>query len=349
MTDFPNLEEIDFSRIHFSLAGSGDPWGSLTQLRVKLMKGLSHGITPKTLADHLNISYDDVISELQPLQDVNLVVESKGHLRPSFLMTDEVETVSVYDHACDFSTNLADTLEKHYENIKESYKELKVSKEWEFDSLAFLLIGGRIIDIKLLEKLTTGTRLMPPAPPRPSPDRPDAHYYFWMVEGEKKHMGEYGLDDYDLPWQAWRYFSFAQNIIDGVSNRGREEMTNRCFDLVDAGTVEGPESLGRELGIPVIGPHDSMIFARISEEYATLLSKSYQECEQSIRFLHKGLNAGQYAPHSYGEFFCWYAHIAYSVAIDTLESRGVLPIPSKRFQSAIWYRVQEREGLLTGT
>jgi hypothetical protein len=170
-----------------------------------------------------------------------------------------------------------------------------------------------------------------------------------MVEGEKKHMGEYGLDDYDLPWTPWRYFSFAQNVIDGNPNSGREEMTTRCFDLIDEGTVDGPKTLGRKLGIPVVGPSDSMKFGRISDKYALMLSKSYQKSEKSIKSLHTSLKAGQYAPHSYGEFFCWYAHIAYSVAIDTLESRGIISVPPGRFQSTIWYREQDREGLLVGT
>jgi len=349
MTDSPNLDNLDFSRIHFSLAGSGDPWGSLTRLRVKLMKGLSYEATPRVLAEHFKMSLDDVMTELQPLQDVSLVKEYNGTLRPSFLMTDESETIRVYDNARDFSIYLADTLETHYEDIKKSYKELDVSDEWDFESLNFLMIGGRIIDIKLLENLATISRLMPPAPSRPSPDRPNDRYYFWMIEGEKKHMGEYGLNDYDLPWSPWRYYSFAQNFIDGSPNSGREEMDTRCFDLIDAGKVDTPESLGRELGIPVVGQSDSMQLEMTSEKYAALLSKSYQESEKSIKSLHTGLKAGQYAPHSYGEFFCWYAHISYSVAIDTLESRGVLTIPPRRFQSAIWFREQENEGLLAGT
>ena len=106
MTDSPNLEDLDFSRIHFSLAGSGDPWGSLTRLRVKLMKGLSYEATPRLLAEHFKMSLDDVMIELQPLRDVSLVKEYNGTLRPSFLMTDESETIRVYDHARDFSKSL---------------------------------------------------------------------------------------------------------------------------------------------------------------------------------------------------------------------------------------------------
>lgn len=342
-------QDIDFSRIHFSLAGNGDPWASLTKLRVQILKGLNDGIGLKELAGCLDLNLEEMKAEIQPLRDVSLVWESNGELRPSFLMTDEEETCMVYNHASDFSVGLVDTLEEHYEDIRESYLNLDVSKEWDFREMEFLLVGGRIIDIKLLEKLTVDMRLMPHAPPRPSPERPDAHYYFWMVEGEKKQLGEYGLNDYDLPWSPLRYFSFAQNLIDGKPNSEREELDSRCFDLIEEGTVDSPDALGRELGIPIVNSSDSQKFAETSEKYAELLSMSYQEHERSIKVLHTSLKSGQYAPHSFGEFFCWYAHVAYSVAIDTLESRGILTVPPKRFQSAIWYREQEHEGLLSGT
>jgi len=61
------------------------------------------------------------------------------------------------------------------------------------------------------------------------------------------------------------------------------------------------------------------------------------------------IKSGEYAPHSLGEFVCWYAHIAYCSAIDNLESTEVIRIPQARYQAAIWYREQEREGLLVGS
>ena len=341
-------KEIDFSRVHFSLAGSGDPWSSLTKLRVQIMKELLDGTDLSELASELDLTLEKLKVEIQPLQDASLVWESNGKLKPSFLICDFDETQLVYNDACVFSKNLADTLEDHFDDIKDSYRNLDVSKEWDFEKLAFLLVGGCIIDIKLLEKLTTGSRLLPPAPPRPSPERPDAHYYFWMIEGEKKHLGEYGLDDYDLPWPSWRYFSFGQNLINSKPNPDREQMETKYRELVETKSVESPEALGEELGIPIMPPSDSKKFAETSDKYAELLSLSYMEQEQSIFELHSDLKSGKHAPHSFGEFFCWYAHIAYSVAIDTLESNGVLPVPPERFQSAIWYREQDREGLLTG-
>ena len=343
-----SAEDFDIQRIHFSLAGSGDPWSSLSRLRARILKELHHGATLADLTSMLNMTLKEVTAEITPLLDTSLVLKSDGQFRPSFLITDYDETQLVYSHASNFSTNLADTLAEHLEDIKDSFRRLDVSKVWDFEDLAFLLIGGRIIDIKLLEKLTTGMRVLPPAPSRPSSKRPDARYYFWMIEGEKKHLGEYGLDDYELPWSSWRYFSFAQNLINGIPNSGREQMEKRCFELVESKTIETPEALGNELSIPIVSPSDSKKFAETSNRVAEHLSICYKEHEHSIKELHTNLKSGVHAPHSFGEFFCWYAHIAYSVAIDILESKGILPIPLERFQSALWYREQDREGLLSG-
>ncbi len=341
-----NTEDLDISQIHLSLAGSGDPWSSLTKLRVWLLRELHNGVDLNELASRLDLTPEELSAEIQPLQDTSLVFSSNGQLRPSFLFANYEETQLVYKHASEFSKTIADSIEENFENIRESYMKLDVSNEYNFEEMAFLLIGGRIIDIKLLEKLTEGQRLMPPAPPRPGPERPDAHYYFWMIEGEKKHLGEYGLDDYDLPWQSWRYFSFGQNIMNGRPNIKRVEMKERCFELIESGTIKSPKDLSEKLSIPIVTHSDSKNFAKTSDRYASLLSLSYKEHEQSIKVLHKSLKSGEHAPHSYGEFFCWYAHIAYSVAIDILESKGILPVPATRFQSAIWYREQDQEGLL---
>lgn len=313
------------------------------------MKSLNDGIKLNELALELELTLEELDSEIEPLKEVSLVWTKDGQLKPSFLMTDETETLRVYDHASKFSNSLVNSLEYQIENIRDTYKHLDVSKHYEFDEMAFLLVGGRIIDIKLLEKLTTGAKLLPPAPPRPSLELPDAHYYFWMVEGERKHLGEYGLNDYDLPWSNWRFFSFAQNIINSEPNRYRENLEERCSALIESQTINSPEALGMELGIPIVSRMDTMKFAEISDKSAELLVSCYGEHEQSIRKLHSTLKSGTNAPHSFGEFFCWYTHIAYSVAIDTLESNGILPIPPERTQSAVWYREQEKEGLLVET
>ena len=331
------------------MAGSGNPWSAFTKYRKRILRELHDCPNLDELATYLETTPDNLRSEIQPLKEASLVSETEGLYRPDFLVTDDIETQRVFNHACDFGLLLADTTESRLKDLKDAYKKLSLNNQHDFEELAFLLVGGRILDIKLIEKLTEGKRIMPPAPPRPSHERPDAHYYFYMVEGEPEHLGKYGLEDMDLPWKSWHYFSFGQNLINGSSNFDREQVEERCKEIMHSSSVNGPESLARDLGIPLVSPTDSRIWAVASNTLAERLHQCYQESEGSIKALHTTIKSGEYAPHSLGEFFCWYAHIAYCSAIDILESKGVLRIPQTRFQSAIWYREQEREGLLTGT
>ena len=298
------------------------------------------------LATHLETNPELLRAEIQPLMEASLVSESQGQYRPTFLITDDTETLRVYEHACAFGLKLANRTESNLENLKKSFTKLDLSGHFEFENLAFLFVGGRILDIKLLEKLTRGDRIMPPAPPRPSPDRPDAHYYFYMVEGEPEHLGKYGLEDMDLPWKSWHYYSFGLNLVDGSPNLEREQMEARCKEILDLSIIDNPDGLAQELDLPIIRPTDSRIWSNASNSLAEVLKQCYLEEWTSIEALHSMIKSGEYAPNSLGEFVCWYAHIAYCSAIDSLESTGVIQIPQTKYQAAIWYREQEQEGLL---
>ena len=339
--------EYDGSRVYLSLAGSGDPWSSLTKLRKRILRELHYTPDMNELASILEMTPDNLKAEIQPMIESSLVHESKDGFRPSFLVTDEVETQTVFDHACEFSKYLVEKTEVQLQNIRNSYQKLDLSKSINFEDVALFLVGGRILDIKLLEKLTRGNRVMPPAPPRPSPNRPDAHYYFFMVEGDSVHLGGFGQDDSNMPWEKWHFITFGQNIIDGITNPKRRELEERYAELIESGMARSPIEIGKTLNIPIVTLSDSNKWEMLADDMAEILCQSYEEHLDSIKTLHSELKSGQYAPHSYGEFFCWYAHIAYASAIEILEEKGTITIPPSRFQAAIWCRERENEGMLS--
>ncbi len=338
--------KYDGNKVHLSLAGSGDPWSSLTRLRKRILRELHYLSNISSLESLLEMSHDSLMAEIQPMIETSLVFEVDDTMKPSFLVTDESETNMVYNHARAFSRKLADIIEENIEDIKASYEDLEISIEYDFDKVALFFVGGRILDIKLFEKLSRNNRVMPPAPARPSPTRPDAYYYFFMVEGDPVQLGAYGQDDTNMPWPNWYFITFGQNIINGQANSERKEMDDRYSALIVSGKIDAAEEIAEELGIPFVGPSDSAKWEVFSDKIAEQLCKCYEENEKDIKALHSELAAGKYAPHSLGEFFCWYAHIAYACAIELLEEREVIKIPSSRFQAAIWYREREREGLL---
>jgi hypothetical protein len=343
------ISGYDDSKVHLSLAGSGNPWKYLTKTRKRILRGLHDTPDLTGFATELGMSLGELRSEVQPLIDASLVVQSNGLLRPSFLVTDRDETEMVYTHACEFSDLLVERIELHLDDIRASYNSLELSSDYGFDENSLLFVGGRILDIKLLDVLSRDCRVLPPAPLRPSPERPDAHYYFFMVEGDPSHLGSYGQDDTTMPWPLWYFITFGQNIINGAPNIDRWKMEQRYAELSESGALTSPRAYADALEIPFVNAADSSQWEATSEKYAEELCQCYEFHKASIASLHTGLKSATYAPHSIGEFFCWYAHIAYARAIDTLIERGVIHIPSSRFQAAVWYLDQVRDGLLPGT
>ncbi len=340
-------KRYDGSKVYLSLAGSGDPWSSLTSLRKQILRELHDTPDLEELASTLDMDVASLRSEISPMQEASLIFEHDGYFRPSFLVADESESQHVYEHAYSLSSNLADIIETHYDKIRNSYQNLDLVKVLDFDDIALFLVGGRILDIKLLEKLSNGDRVMPPAPPRPSPERPDARYYFFMVEGDPVQLGGFGEDDSTMPWPQWHFITFGQNLINGKVNPQRMDLERRYSELIASGTAQTAEQVASALGIPLIGSADSEKWEITADTYAELLCQCIEEHVDSIRLLHTELKSGRYAPNSIGEFFCWYVHILYASAIEKLEERGTLCIPPSRFQAAVWYREQENEGMLS--
>ncbi len=340
-------KEYDGSRVHLSLAGSGDPWSSLTKLRKRVLRELHDTPEINELASLLEKSPEEITEEIHPMMEASLVHEVEGGFRPSFLVTDEVETQTVFNHSHEFSKHLADITEDNLHRVKDSYQGLSLSQTYKFEDIAFFLVGGRILDIKLLEKLTRGNRVMPPAPSRPSPDRPDAHYYFFMVEGDPHHLGGYGQDDSNMPWEKWHFITFGQNLVDGKYNPERQKIEQEYSVLKESGREASPEGIGQALGVPIMSLSDSNKWELIADELGEQLCQCYEEHLDSIKSLHANLKSGQYAPYSIGEFFCWYAHTAYASAIEFLEKRGAILIPPSRFQAMVWCRERNNEGMLS--
>ena len=120
---------------------------------------------------HFDIYVTSSVQEAILLES-SLIFETGSSFKPSFLIVDENETRQVYSHASSFGKHLAKTMEESYADIEKSYQNLEMSNDYGFDDIAFLLVGGRIVDIHLLGKLVADVRLIPPAPIRPSPCTP---------------------------------------------------------------------------------------------------------------------------------------------------------------------------------
>lgn len=335
-------------RVHLSLAGSGDPWSVFTSLRKQILRVLHDYPELDHVSRIIGKPEDEIKREIEPLIEASLAYKENNLYRPSFLVTNEKETALVVSQADRIGSYLADKLLDQWETIIADINSLEVMERYHINDIAFFLVGGRLLDIGLLEALSTTTDLMPQAPPRPSPDRPDAHYYFYMVEGEHENLGKYGQDETKLLQTGWYYITFGRNVIDDIPNQPRADLDKKCSEILNTHNNISPDQLGVKLKIPVFNPSDAETWTNAAARYSSELLGVYGDYQKELLDLHSTLKSGEYAPNSIGEFVCWFAHVAYCSAIDTLVSAGVMKIPEHRFQAAIWYREREGEGLLYG-
>lgn len=345
--DFRDRRDVyDPKRLHLSLAGSGNPWAVITPLRRGLLRALHDRVSLTDIETKFGLSSHEVKGELNPLILANLVIKRAEKYVPTFFIANASETYHVTNHAQNIGRSLAEQLIALWPRIETAYLKLSLSNKYSLNDLGFMLVGGHILDIGLLDTLTREETLITPAPSRPSPDKPNARYYFWMIEGDLRDLGRYGMDETDLPWLNWYFLTFGQNVINGTWNTDREALEEACGNLVKANVVDTPESLARRLKVPVFNKEDTSIWARVIKECTGDLVRVYLKYDQTLRELFSTLQASVYAPHSFAEFFCWYDHVAYAWAIDELETNDLISIPTQRFTAALWHCINRAQGVL---
>jgi len=282
--------------------------------------------------------------ELEPLVTASLAQEQNGHYQATFFIASSTETLQVTAHARGTGRLLAQQLLLRWNNIETAYKQLAVSHDYDLRNLAFLFVGDVILDVGLLDALARDGTLMPSAPARPSPDHPDARYYFWMVEGDADQLGWYGQRAIALSWEHWYLLTFGRYWIDSAPNAAREALETKARELLTANLANDPEALAEHLNIPLVNQTDARRWWQCVKSYAADLLSVYRERADTLRQLYTSLHASTYAPYGFGEFFCWYDHVAYANAIDVLADAGVLVIPQRQFIAALWYEQPDENG-----
>jgi hypothetical protein len=339
----PNIYEK--KKLYLSMAGSGGPWKALTKERRSLLRALHDGLSLERLADIFGMSTEEILFEIKSMQKASLVKEENGRYIPTFFIASSSETQKVYSHSKSTGKMLAETLFSQWDELERSYSKLSISSSHPFKEQAFMLVGSRLLDIGLLGALSHDKSLLTPSPSRPSPGRPDSRYYFWMVEGELEHLGKYGQSDIPLPQENWYFLTFGQSWICGKRNEARKAIEEKYEEIMKSNRAENPESIAKDLNTPLLTKKDSLIWRDVTEQISDSLLNKLKAQSTELRQFFRNLKASQYAHNSFGEFFCWYIHLAYNWAIDTLIEKRVMNLPPERFSAIILYREGE-EGVL---
>ncbi|NHK30595.1 MAG: hypothetical protein FK730_04545 [Asgard group archaeon] len=332
-------------KISLSMAGSGDPWDYFKPSSKITLRAFHDGYSFDEIRTMLEISEEEQLEKINLLIEANLLRKENENYFPTFLIVNEEETEKTYNHTREIGRIITNELKRNWKEIKDEYAKLSISQKYSIDDLSLTLVGSKLLDIALLEAFVKDKTLLKTAPKRPSPKRPDAQYYFYMIEGPAEYHGQYGEDSKDLPWKNWSFITFGKNIIDGKYNEPRGKLEEKCSKLLEKKELLSPEELASLLDVPIISKDDSLKWRELCNKIAKRILLKVKEKKEMILTFYNTLHASKYTHNSLGEFICWYIHLCYSWAIDFLVEEKIIKMPLEKYGALIIY-MEGAQGLL---
>ncbi len=313
------------------MAGRGNPYAMLTDARKLLLYAL-HNAAPDAIQ---NIQGE---TELKPLVEASLVKQcADGTYRPTFFIADAHEVERVNHQARETGLQLAARVKMSWSTLQSAFAKLHVSEKFSFAEQAFFLVGDCVLDVGLLNALARDGNLLTPAHARLSPNFPEARYCFWMIEGDADSLGCYGQRYTPLPWHHWTLLTFERYRTKSQPITSRSTLEQHLQQL--APTVPNATALGRRAALATYNSQAVMLWEQTTRPLCNDLVQVYNREQTHLKTLFASCHSSIYAPESFGDFFCWYDHLAYAHAIDELIATGYLELPQSGFTTALWYTI----------
>jgi len=331
--------------IFLSMAGSGNPWEYFRPSSKLTLRALHDGHSLELIQEILQMTAEDLEEKLNLLVEASLVRKDEGVYYPTFFIADKDESYRTFMYAKEVGKLLAGEIKASWDEIEKEFSKLVISQNYSIKDLGFVLVGSKILDIGFLESLVKDKTLLVSAPNRPSPNHPDAQYYFFMIEGDVDYLGKYGEESMDLPWENWHFVTFGKNIIDGKSNEPRNKIEEKCDELRKNNILTSPEELAAILDVPILSKDDSLAWRNFAMKIANRLLSVVKEMEKKLLAFYNQLKASKYTNNSLGEFMCWLMHVVYAWAIDFLIEDEILYMPTNKFSTLVIYAI-DPQGLL---
>lgn len=322
------------NRLHLAVAGPANPYAVLRPEHLPLLHTLRQGATAGEAAAALGVALADLHATLTSLERYGLLELRGGLWSPTFVVLAADEVQSCDAQAQELGRQLARAVQRLEPQVAEAFEQLGRGPDAHLYDEGFLLVADRVLDVGLLDALAQDGRLMPPAPPRPNPAQPDARYYLWLIAGGPELLGQYGQRTTPLPWPGWDVVTFGRY----TPQRAAQEMA--LVRAAEQDPAAGPQALAATVGLPCYAHVAASAWDSAARRVAAKAQAVYLANEPQLRALWQGTAAGQRRPDDFGEFFCWYHHIAYAHAIDALGAAGMFAIPPSGFTTALWQTSQ---------
>lgn len=336
MIPFMNGQDVDIiskKRISSSMAGEGDPWEVLSDDLEKVLLAFHKGFSVSEIAAAFGISERQLIEQLEPLVKANILNKTDKGYFPEILLASEREALNIYNRAEKTARKISETILSSWNKIAKSYNKLNISRTQSLNEIGFMLVGSRILDVGVLRALAKNEELLLPAPLRPTPSYPYSRYYLWIVENSPDKYG-YGQKDMELKYDNWYIVNF------GRDNESRTRLEEKAVELIESGKYDSPEHFATLIGASYLNKNDSKVWenfvAEISEICLTQLLKEKEE----IKELYQTIKTSQYSENAFDDFYCWYYHYVYPIAINNLIIENLFEMPEDHHISIVLYNEQ---------
>lgn len=317
-------------RISCSMAGQGDPWEVLTEDLEKVLVAFHKGYTVSEISTAYEIEEYKLISQLEPLVKANILIKEKNVYFPNILVATEEETRKVYSRAKQSAGKISETVQSNWDKIKTAYEKLNSSKTYSLNEQGFMLVGSRILDIGVLRALANSEELLHPAPVRPTPSHPNSKYYLWIEENSPDRFG-YGQKDIELKFDNWYGVNF------GSDNESRHKLEKKAVKLIESGEYDSPEHFAQLIEVPFLNKEDSKLWEKLVAEISNICLEKLLKEKNDIKELYNSLKTSQYSQNTFDDFYCWYYHYLYPLAINDLIKNDYFKMPEDKHTSIVLY------------
>lgn len=236
-------------------------------------------------------SYDKAISFLGTKGFVKNVNDT---FVPTCMIISEKDGEELFKLAEPVSEQIADSLIKRMQELKEKYSSTHLSKTIPFDSISFFVVSDVLLDnwqIGNVEESFLHTE---------RPLRHGKNYYYSFLENSDNETGPFGI-----------YGNMGLNNFSVYGKNQRKVNSSKVN--------QGLES------VPVIDSLDNSLFDKFSGEFTgALLAVLNLNKDYALDVYNK---TGYSKEVSFPEFYIWWYHFIYTQTTDIIAKRGLINIP----------------------
>ncbi len=352
----PNLKLNDYFSVprHFLQLGSG--WAGRVMsadLPKIVMLGLHRFQTPDDIAKATGIDLLDINAALESLTQAGLAAARNYRIEPQLLLIEPNELAAIDEAAQVIAGMLINELLSSWPTLEEAYNRLSLAQQIPFKEFAFSLVGGNLLETRLVAALQSDGSLVTP----PETTASGVYYGYLIASSDLSAAGRYGVRSHvqdarqflsfgDLTNGAAREARYREALMKVYRTLGKDKFYAEFLPLQMAGSAGAAQAAAAAPDValaaasfsfqaPVLTAEDiaqwrATAELALAQKMAAAIAGKRQELLDKFNKLH----AHNYAP--LGHFIVLALRRARDQALDHLIEQGKVARPPDNIQFWIW-------------